>query len=99
MSISQNIKSLMLAALAVLAMSGASQAVELRQPVKNNGFGVNQQFLNQLYIQQNEQMRQNYQQQQQFYRELDRPRVAPRQMEIPSMRPACVVSGYPPGCR
>ncbi|MDH6232416.1 opacity protein-like surface antigen [Mesorhizobium soli] len=98
-SISRNIKSLLLAALAVVAMSGASQAVELRQPVRNNGIGVtNQQLLNQLQTQQNEQMRQNYQQQQQFYREFDRPRVAPQQMDIPTMRPNCVVTGYPPGC-
>jgi type II secretory pathway pseudopilin PulG len=91
---------LSVATLVAAVLMGASQAsaIELLQPAKNGAI-VNQQFQNQLMIQQNEQMRENYQFQQKLYREQDRPRITPQQMEIPVIRPSCQLSGYPPGCR
>lgn len=90
----RNISKLMLPALALLAGVSQAPAIELAGAAYR-GPGVGQQMFidGQLQQQQNEQMRQNYQLQQQFYREQDRPRVAPQQMEVPIYRPGCQNSG------
>lgn len=90
MSISRNLIDISCAALAIVAMSGTTQAIELAGAAYR-GPGVGQQMFidGQLQLQQNEQMRRDYQTQQQFYREQDRPRVAPQQMEVPIYRPGC----------
>jgi hypothetical protein len=94
MSISRNFLVMSSAVISILAMSGATQALEFTGAAYR-GPTVGQQRLidGQIQSLQNEQMRRDYQMQQQFYREQDRPRVAPQQMEVPIYRPNCQNSG------
>ncbi|MEP9371872.1 hypothetical protein [Mesorhizobium sp. KR1-2] len=90
----QNISKLMLPALVLLVGVSQAPAIELAGAAYR-GPGVGQQRLidGQVQSLQNEQMRRDYQMQQQFYREQDRPRVSPQQMDVPIYRPGCQNSG------
>ncbi|WP_019171444.1 hypothetical protein [Pseudaminobacter salicylatoxidans] len=103
MSTVRNIKRLTSCAVLALAVFSGTQAFAGGvvatggqvpvQPVPN--FAVIQQ--NQQIIQQDQQMRQNYQLRQQIYRDQDRPRVTPQQMDVPRMKPQNCQGSIPAG--
>lgn len=86
----RNVSGLMVAVLVATMVAGISQ---LSAAERGGGSGQSSAPPPQILVPddsqslRDEQMRQNYQLQQQIYRDQDRPRISPQPMDVPIMRP------------